>query len=301
MTTLNLPSDFDNLSLSVALSPANGKKPRAIFQIVHGMAEHKERYFPFMEYLSEHGFVCVIHDHRGHGASVKGELDLGYMYEGGADALVEDVKKVQDWVKKEYPSLPVYLFGHSMGSMVVRAFTRKYDDLIDKLIVCGCPSNNPGKDAGLALAKSIKKLKGDHYRSNLLNRLAFGSYSELFEKENPLAWLSANGANTLEYHRDPLCGFVFTANGFENLFKIMKACYNPKGWKMSKPELPILFISGGDDPCRISDKDFYKAVDFMKNRGYSNVSATLYPGLRHELLLEGEMKVWNDVLEFLSR
>ena len=142
MNTLKLKSNFDDLSLGVAFLPAQGT-PKAIFQIVHGMAEHKERYYPFMEFLSEHGYACVIHDHRGHGESVKSEQDLGFMYDGGADAMVEDVLLVQDWAKGQFPNLPVYLFGHSMGSMVVRAFTRKYDDRIDKLIVCGCPSNNP--------------------------------------------------------------------------------------------------------------------------------------------------------------
>lgn len=300
MTTLKLTSDFDNLSLGVAVSKPLEGKAKAIFQIVHGMAEHKERYYPFMEYLSEHGFICVIHDHRGHGESVKSEQDLGFMYDGGAAALVEDVKKVQDWAKAQYPDLPVYLFGHSMGSMVVRAFTRKYDECISKLIVCGCPSDNPGKDAGIALAKTISRLKGSDYRSALLNKLAFGTYGELFEEGNPLAWLSADQQNTLNYHSDPMCGFVFTANGFENLFKIMKACYNPKGWKMSNPQLPVKFISGGDDPCRISDKDFHKAVDFMRKRGYTQVNATLYPGLRHEILLENKPEVWKDILDFLS-
>lgn len=300
MTLVKLSSDFDDLSLGVALVPAGTEKPRAIFQIVHGMAEHKERYYPFMEYLSQNGFVCVIHDHRGHGESVKSEQDLGYMYDGGARALVEDVKKVQDWAKAQYPGLPVYLFGHSMGSMVVRAFARRYDDSIAKLIVSGCPSDNPAKGIALALARITGALKGANRPSRLLNRLAFGSYGTMFEEGNPLAWLSANRQNTLDYRDDPLCGFIFTANGFENLFKIMKACYAPKGWKMANPSLPVRFISGGDDPCRISDKDFYKAVDFMKKRGYTNVTSILYPGLRHEILLENEPKVWEDVLEFIS-
>lgn len=300
MNTLKLKSNFDDLSLGVAFLPAQGT-PKAIFQIVHGMAEHKERYYPFMEFLSEHGYACVIHDHRGHGESVKSEQDLGFMYDGGADAMVEDVLLVQSWAKGQFPNLPVYLFGHSMGSMVVRAFTRKYDDRIDKLIVCGCPSNNPGKGVGIGLASIIGVLCGSKHRSRLLNQLAFGGYGKLFEEGNPLAWLSANKANVADYHRDPLCGFIFTANGFKNLFKIMKQCYAAKGWKMSKPSLPIMFISGGDDPCRISNKDFMSAVNFMKDRGYKDVTYQLYPGLRHEILLEGEKQVWDDVLEFIEK
>jgi len=301
METLKLKSNFDDLSLGVAMLRPHDVKAKAIFQIVHGMAEHKERYYPFMEYLCAQGYICVIHDHRGHGESVKSEQDLGFMYDGGANALVDDVLSVQNWAREQCPGLPVYLFGHSMGSMVVRAFTRLYDDRISKLIVCGCPSDNKGKKAGILLANVIGTLKGWNKRSNMLNRLAFGKYGELFEDGNPLAWLSANKLNTLTYYKDPLCGFVFTANGFKNLFKIMELCYSKKGWKMSNPSLEILFISGGDDPCRISDKDFLKAVNFMKDRGYKKVSYHLYPGLRHEILLEDEPKVWSDVSDFINK
>lgn len=300
MKTLRLKSFFDDIDLAAAVSEPQGT-PKAVFQIVHGMAEHKERYYPFMEFLSAHGYICVIHDHRGHGESAGDESELGYMNKGGANALVEDVLTVQNWARSQYPELPVYLFGHSMGSMVVRAFAKKYDSLISKLIVCGCPSNNPGKGIGMLVADIQAIFHGPKYRSNLLNNLAFGKYPSLFPGESPLAWLSANKENVKAYHDDPLCGFVFTTNGFKNLFRIMQECYGAKGWRMANPDLKIMFISGGDDPCRISDKDFYKAVNFMRSRGYKDVSSKLYPGLRHELLLEGKREVWDDVLDFLDR
>lgn len=300
MNSVKLSSHFDDLQLSVAYSEPKSE-PKAIFQIVHGMAEHKERYYPFMEFLSEQGYICLIHDHRGHGESVKSAADLGYMYKGGAQALVEDVKLVQDWAKEKFPGLEVYLFGHSMGSMVVRAFTKKYDSAISRLIVCGCPSDNPAKGAGLALASIIGFFRGGSHRSAFLNHLAFGSYNKAFEEEkNPLSWLSADKQNTLNYYHDPLCGFVFTVNGFQNLFRIMKECYSAKNWHMKNPALKVLFISGGDDPCRISDKDFYKAVNFLKSRGYSDVQSRLFPGLRHEILLEGKQEVWEEVLAFIK-
>lgn len=299
MNTVKLSSQFDDLQLSVAYCEPKSEA-KAIFQIVHGMAEHKERYYPFMEYLSEQGYICLIHDHRGHGESIKAPEDLGYMYKGGAQALVEDVKKVQDWAKEKFPGLEVYLFGHSMGSMVVRSFTKKYDSSIAKLIVCGCPSDNPAKGEGLALASIIGLLKGERHRSNFLNHLAFGSYNKGLEADNPLAWLSANRQNTIDYYKDPLCGFVFTVNGFKNLFRIMKECYSAKAWSVANPGLKIKFISGGDDPCRISDKAFLKAVKFLKDRGYSEVQSQLYPGLRHELLLEGKKEVWDDVAAFIK-
>lgn len=300
ISTFTIKSDFDDLTLCGAYC-----KPEAgascVLQIAHGMAEHKERYFPFMEYLAARGIASVIHDHRGHGASVKSPDDLGFMYAGGWNAMVEDVKKVQDWAKDRFPGLPVILMGHSMGSMVVRAFTKRYDSAIDGLIVCGCPSNNPAKGAGKVLASLVAAIRGDHFRSKLLDSMSFGSFNKPFEAEGELAWLSANRENVRSYIADPLCGFCFTANGFMNLMGVMMYCYSPKGWALANPSLRVMFISGGDDPCRIDDKAFGKAVQFMKDRGYSNVSSKLYPGLRHELLLEKSAEViFDDIVRFIS-
>ena len=130
MKSLKLKASADDLNLAVLVSEPECA-PKGVFQIVHGMCEHKERYAAFMEYLSGHGYVCVIHDHRGHGESVKTPDDLGFMYKGGWRAMVEDVKLVADWAKAHYPGLKHVLLGHSMGSMVVRSFTKRHDDMID--------------------------------------------------------------------------------------------------------------------------------------------------------------------------
>lgn len=293
-------SDYDGVKLSIlTCSPEN--EPKAIFQIVHGMAEHKERYMALMEYLADRGVLSVIHDHRGHGQSVKSEEDLGYMYAGGWNAMVEDVRKVNAWIRAEHPGLEVNMLGHSMGSMVVRSFTKRYDREISRLLVCGCPANNPAKGVGLLMAKMICAFKGEKHRSKFLDNLSFGTYNKPFESEGPFAWLSKNADNVNAYIADPLCGYCFTANGFKNLLGVMVDCYSPKAWAMGNAALPIMFISGGDDPCRISDKDFQKAVDFMKARGYSNVSSKLYPSLRHEILLEKEAEtVFADIALFLG-
>lgn len=299
MNTTTVRSRFDGLDLSVAYQEA--ESPKGILQIVHGMAEHKERYAAFMDYLSARGWITVIHDHRGHGASVEDPKDLGYLYKGGWEAMVDDVKTVQEWAAAKFPGLPVSLFGHSMGSMVVRSFTKRYDSAIDHLVVCGCPSDNPGKDAGAMLAKVIGFLCGQKYRSNMLDQLSFGSYNKPFRKEGRFAWLSANRDNVKAYREDPLCGYCFTCNGFAGLLGVMKDCYSAEGWAMANPDLPVMFISGAEDPCRVSDAAFMSAVSFMKERGYKNVSSKLYPGLRHEILLEKEApSIYSDIFEFLS-
>lgn len=300
MKTFSIVSRFDDLALSGAVFEPQGDV-KGIFQIVHGMAEHKERYYPFMEYLAANGFAAVIADIRGHGESVKDARDLGYMYSGGWKAMVDDVKTVRDWAVAQYPGVPVTLFGHSMGSMVVRSFAKRYDALIDRLIVCGSPSDNPAKGAGAALAAIVSAFCGGHHRSKLLNAMSFGAYNKPFAKEGEFAWLSRNRANAEAYIADPLCGYCFTANGFRGLMGVMKDCYGTEGWAMAKPEMPVMFISGGDDPCRVSDKDFEKAVDFFRRRGYTNVRSKIYQGLRHEILLETEAPtVFEDICKFIE-
>ena len=300
MELFSCKASADGLQLAVALIAPDGA-PKGIVQLVHGMCEHKERYFDFMEFLAAQGYVAVIHDHRGHGESVLSADDLGYFYDGGWRACVDDVKVVGDLVRKRWPGLPFTLLGHSMGSMVVRCYARRYDDSIDRLIVSGCPSDNPAKAAGALLANIIGVLKGWHYRPIILQKLSFGSYNTPFADEGYRnAWVCSNPEILDRYHDDPLCQFIFTANGFKNLLGMMKDCYSRKGWKMANPGLPVHFISGGEDPCRISDKALEQAADAMRQAGYRQVTLKIYPGMRHEVLNEiGRQQVWDDLAALL--
>ena len=127
-------SEADGLEISALCICPEQKPYRAIIQLVHGMCEHKERYIPFMEYLAEQGFVTVIHDHRGHGKSVRTREDLGYMYGSGARGMLKDIEKVNCDIRKYFPDLPLILLGHSMGSLAVRAFASEHDDCMDMLL-----------------------------------------------------------------------------------------------------------------------------------------------------------------------
>lgn len=298
-----LDASADGLKLGCLLykpSEVHGK-PVGIVQLVHGMCEHKERYIPFMEFLSENGYVCVIHDHRGHGESVRSQEDLGYFYSGGWSAMIEDIRIVNEYVRKEFPDLSLTLLGHSMGSMAVRAFAKKYDNLINKLVVCGSPSDNPIKGLGKAITNVFGALGGWHARPNLLQKMSLGGYDKGLENEGRNAWICTNLDIRKAYNTDPLCTFQFTTNGFKNLLGLMQNCYSEKDWRMSNPNLPIFFISGKLDPCRINDAKFDEAVEFMKKVGYTNVVATSYEGMRHEILNETNKQiVWNDVLDFLK-
>lgn len=307
MKEFTLKASADGLDLAVALAEPEGT-PKGLVQLSHGMCEHKERYYPFMEWLAANGYISIINDHRGHGASVKSEDDLGFMYDGGWAALVNDLKVVGDWARAQYPGLQFTLFGHSMGSLAVRSYAKRYDSTIDRLIVCGSPSDNPAKGVGKAMAAGIEMLKGDHHRPASIQKMSFGAFNKPFEGEKSStgrnyhsAWVCSNKDILDTYHEDPLCQFVFTANGFKNLMGMMQDCYGKKGWALARPKMPVRFISGAQDPCRTSDQAFFKAVSLMKAIGYEDVSGKLYPGMRHEILNETDRQtVWNDILSMLQ-
>lgn len=294
--TFKMVSEIDRLGLGVLLCSPQ-QEPVGVLQIAHGMSEHKERYLPFMEYMCECGYACVIHDHRGHGESVRCLQDLGYFYENGTLGIVEDVGQVNRWMRGKYPNKPYFLLGHSMGSLVVRAYLKQHDSTIDGLIVSGSPSATSASKLGIALSAVLKKRYGDHYIPNRYNRIAFGSFNKKFRPApSQYAWLCSDPDVVRQFDDDPLCGFVFTLNGFQTLFHLMEQVYSRKGWTVTNPDLPVWFLSGELDPCMLSRLKFLQAVDLIHKVGYENVSAKLYPGMRHETLNEpGHMQVFEDI------
>lgn len=292
-------SKKDGLPLSLMMMEPEGKA-RGIVQFSHGMAEHKERYEDFMNYLASRGYITVIHDHRGHGASVKSKKDLGYFYTEEMDGIVDDLYQVTTFIKERYPNLDITLFSHSMGTLVARCYLKKYDKAIQKLVLCGPPTQNNLVGTAIFLAK-IENLFGKAKTPNtLLNRLTFGSYNKGFKEENE--WICSNLETVRNYNQDPLCGFIFTTNGFFNLFEMMKEAYNKKGWNIENSTLPIYMIAGREDPVIQSEKKFYQLITFLKEMGYQNIVAKLYDKKRHELLNEtGREEIYQDILKFIEK
>lgn len=293
-----LVSEADGLTLHGTVYEPNGEK-KGIFQILHGMGEYRERYAELMEFFARNGYVAVCHDHRGHGDSVKTSEDIGYFYDTKAQAIVEDSAQVTQWLKKEYPDLPVTLFGHSMGSMIARCYLQKYDTLVDKAIVCGSPSENPLAGVAIGLTKCIALFCGSRHRSKTLSYLSTGKGDKNFPGEKKGAWLSHNRENIDAFYSHPKGKHRFTCNGFENLFRLMKNTYKKKLYHVQNPELPIKFVSGGDDAVLGDEVKWLKAIESLRDVGYRNVSGKLYEGLRHEIHNEPDNReVLTDLLAF---
>ena len=293
------------------------KKPVAILQLAHGMCEHKERYIPFMRYMAERGFLCVIHDHRGHGASRReaaisgtdgtfasnGKIPqgLGYFGEDGGKFLVRDLHQITRLVKNKYPGLPCYLMGHSMGSLAVRCYLKKYDRELAGLIVCGCPGKNQMTPLGSVLIQFLQRVKDPHSRSILADGIFANMFDRPFRAEKLVhAWICSDHTVVEKYNKDPLCNFTFTLNGYESLLWLMRNTYDNKGWSVRNPHLPVLFVSGEEDPCLGGRRKMLQAVRHLQKKGYDNISFRLYPGMRHEILNErGRFRVYQNIAEFL--
>lgn len=296
---ITIPSSDHKLTLSLHIEGV--AQPKAIIVFSHGMAEHKERYYDFIHFLNEHNYLCVIHDHRGHGESVLHPDDYGYFYDDSGKAIIEDLHVVVEYMKKNYPSNDIYIFSHSMGTLVSRNFLQRYDDKIKKIVFCGPPFNNKGAHLGYIIAKLMAKLFGEKYRSKLINAMAFGSFDKKFANSIANEWLCSDLTQVKLYNNNSKCGYIFTTNGFQCLFHLVKNCYHKASYLVKNKELKMLFIAGSDDPVIGNETKFMEEITFMNDLGYSHTSHILYPGLRHEILNEkNKNDIYQDILNFLE-
>ena len=295
---IKIKSDIDNLEIECMLIIPD-TEIKGIVQLAHGMNEYKERYINFMKYLAQNGYVCLINDHRGHGKSIKNKDDLGYFYDNKAEAVVEDLYQITKYLKERYKNKKIILFGHSMGSMIVRKYIAKYDNKIDGLIVCGSPSENKSAKLGLILIKIAEIFKGEKYRSKLLKKIMFGSFNN--KKETINSWICTNEDIVNKYNKDEFCRYDYTLNGLENIVRLMVDIYNPKIYQKNNPNLPIYFIAGREDPVITSVEKWKEAQEFLSKQGYKNITCTLYENMRHEILNETQNEiVYNDILKWIT-
>lgn len=292
-------SDFDGLVISAVTAVPSGT-PNGVVQLVHGMNEHKERYFHFMDYLAGEGFITVIHDNRGHGKSVCAPEDLGFMFRNGGEGFVSDIAQLTDLIKKTYSALPLFMIGHDIGSLGARCFVKEHDDMIKGLVVLGCPCYSSFSGIVRSIESALSKKQGSRFRSDAVADTASLSLGKKFTEDIPNSWLCSERKAVEEFNADHLCNFKPTLNGYESLLWLMREAYSKSGWSVKNPSLPIRFISGKDDPCMISEKKFFKSVKLMEKIGYDGISHRLFDGMRHEVLNEkNNIIVYKDIAKTL--
>ena len=286
-----------------SLAPADPTAIRCVIQIVHGMAEHTDRYLDAASYFCDHGCAVIMHDHAGHGKSHNEKYPKGYFGDrDGWKKLVEDVYETTKLANKHFPGKKVILWGHSMGSFIARSYIAKYPEAVSAAVICGTSGSNPGAAAGIVLASLFAKFKGPQTPSPLINSIAFGSYNKRFEGNTGFEWLSANEENVQKYVADPDCGFLFTAAGYGDLFRVLKSVSGADWYAAVPKALPIYLIAGAEDPVGNYGKGVTEVFDKLRSSGHTEVSMKLYPGLRHEIHNErSNREVYDDILAFVDK
>ncbi len=300
--TYTFPStDGVNQCSGIAAVPRG--EVQALMVISHGMAEYIKRYLPFMQSLAEHGILCFGHDHIGHGTTVTTRADLGYMpRKTGAETLVSDVIRDAERFRSCYPGVPLILFGHSMGSFIARlAASCAQASLFDALILSGTGGKNPLAGVGLAMLTVLCTVRGERAVSRLMHGMAFAGYNDRFEKRTAFDWISSDPAVVDRYLADPLCGYPFTVSALYVLISMLHDCNTEKAFRDTPNALPILLISGRDDPVGNFGAGIHAVADAYRNNGCVDVSQTLYTGARHELLNEPIAgQVTEELLQWLN-
>ena len=277
-------------------------EPKAILQIVHGIAEFVERYDDFANYLAEQGFLVVAEDHMGHGKSGGGEGIQGYFH-GGWFHAVADTYHLLEVTKAEYPELPYILFGHSMGSFMARTILCKYPDSgIAAAIICGT-----GWQPAFAIPALLKVMDkicaktGETNPNEKLHKMIFGGYNKKVEHQRTdFDWLTRDNAIVDAYIAHPKCGFVASCGLLRDMMQGILYVEQPKNLANMKKDLPIFFIAGGDDPVGPYGKGVRRAAAAYEKAGMENVSVKIYPMCRHEILNEiNRAEVYEDITEWI--
>lgn len=291
MKSLELTA-HDGLNLATALFEA--ENATALVQIIHGAQEHKGRYFEMAEFLKNHGYTVILSDIRGHGESISKNIPQGYM--DSLEQVLHDQKLISDTVKRLYPGKPLYLFGHSLGSLIARCYLQEHDNEIEKLILSGTVDYRSNVKAGVILTKLFTLISGKHGHSRLLDHLL-----GINGKDD--SWVSVNAANREERRKDP---HFFTS--YKNAGSLTIATSNLyqrafSRFKCQNPNLKILSITGEHDPITGGNKGLTLSVKNLQRAGYNHIESIVYTGLRHEVIHEDEnekKKVFADLLTFFS-
>ena len=276
-------------------------EPKGVFHVVHGMTEHIGRYDTFLKEMAESGYVVVAYDNLGHGKTAKDKSELGFIAKkNGWKKITDDVYAVSKIIKEEYPGLPYYLMGHSMGSFIVRNAAATYPDLMDKLIVMGTGGPMAATKPALGMLNTIKFFRGKRHISPLIEKLAFGEYNKGFGDGSNGDWLSKNPEVRRVYNADKFCNYHFTVSAMYDLVKINDAVNKKKWFKKISKTLPILLVSASEDPVGEHSKGVKKVYKLLKKRG-ANVRMKLYEDNRHEILNDtARDEVIEDIKAFLS-
>jgi len=283
--------------------PGMMKPLKCIVQIAHGMAEHAGRYREFANYLNSKGIGVYANDHRGHGKTAGAIDNVGYFADkNGWDLVVNDMFQLTDRIRSTHTGMPVFLLGHSMGSFLVQDYISRPQSDVNGVILSGT-AGDPGLmgNIGILIAMLSCRFKGRKEPDKLLDRLSFGSFNNKFKPaRTSFDWLSRDASEVDKYVADEFCGGVFSSGFFLDLFKGIKKINSRENMKNIPDDLPVLFISGENDPVGANTRGVKRVISAFKEAGVRDPEFIFYTDARHEMLNElNREEVFSDLSEWI--
>lgn len=260
---------------------------RAVLQVTHGMTEHMGRYTALAEELTTHGILVAGVDLRGHGRN-PGDPDCASFGENGWEAALEDMHRLRRLLDERYPQIPHFMLGFSLGSFLLREYLDRYDDRLSGAVIMGT-GQQPGAvlTVMMAIVKTQIQKAGFDAATPLVRQLSFGTYNQKFKPNRTDAdWLCADERELDAYCGDALCRKDISAGLFWQLMGSMKRTGGKNAYAHWDKQLPVLLLSGQDDPVGGAGKGVEAVYKAMKKAGMQKVTMHLYPGARHDLLHE---------------
>ncbi len=296
-STFNLPSD--GIALVVDRWAPDGPAKASVV-VAHGMAEHAARYARFGTALAAQGYAVYAPDHRGHGRTAGGDDRLGWAGPDGWNAIVGDLGRLIAHVREEHPGKPLFLFGHSMGSMLAQRVAQLHGAHLAGLILSGTTGSAPNLGAGIAAARAAALLRGNRAPS-ALQRVMFADFNKPFAPRAGFEWLSRDADEVRAYVDDPRCGFTFSNGLLLDMLRGYAATWKPQNERRLPATLPVLMFAGELDPVGRKTVAVTQLAERYRALGLRDVETTFYPGARHETLNETNRdEVTRDVVVWLD-
>ena len=273
-------------------------KPLGIIQLIHGFGEHSRRYLHMIVHFMEAGFIVAADDHVGHGKTAIVNDTWGDWGEKGVHTMMEDEHTLTGIVREKYPDLPVFLFGHSMGSFIARDYISKYGNELAGVTICGTSGVFPGLQEGIAhmeaLVKEGKGAESDAGFGAMLMGWMFERCPEGVTYGNE--WICSDPCVQADHAADPFDAFTKpTFNRSWLDFCRMIDIITGREWAEKVPvALPIYNIAGSEDPVGQYGEGVRQVSSWLEETGH-NVTTKIYEGYRHEIHNYADLK--NTVVE----
>ncbi len=300
--TIHFPSSDTTHTIAAYVYTMPDVPVHAVLQLSHGMCEYIRRYEPMARFYAAHGIALAGNDHLGHGESAAPGEYGHYGEPGGRYYLLQDLHRMNEHLHQEFPGLPVFLYGHSMGSFYARWYAERWPETIAGLIISGTAGPQLLHTVGQGIATVLAAVRGPRTVSPFMVRANMGGYCKRIPgAKSPNAWLTRDEAVVRAYDADPLCTFPFTLGSYREMLAAIHHVNRVRWARSVDKTLPILLISGAEDPVGGYGEGVRKVWAMLGDAGVKDLTCEIFEGARHELHNEwNREEVFDYVLHWLE-